>query len=346
MSFTIIFTLEWFLRFCIFRCEYLLHPWCYFDAAIILLAWVIFIKEDLISLNVTFLRLVRFSKLLRLLRLLRSQDIFDSLKLLVASIRASVNALFWSLMILVLIQLVAALLMVQILEAFLTDENQDPHVQRQVFAYFGTFWRSMVTMFEITFANWTPSCRLLLNNVDELYGAFYLVYRCVIGFAVLMVVQSVFIQQTMKTTQLDDAYLAQQKSKMRANYSQRLRVLFTRLDNDEDGLLEWGEFIHMTQHGDVKSMLEVFELEVEDFQDLFRLLDDGDGVISIDEFVSGVEHIKGTAREIDVMELKQMIRSIQMKLGVTAEEAISRSQLPLAPSGLERLEQAPNLSSV
>lgn len=46
-------------------------------------------------------------------------------------------------------------------------------------------------MFEVTFANWAPSCRLLVDNVSEAYALFFVVYRCVIGFAVLSVVSVV-----------------------------------------------------------------------------------------------------------------------------------------------------------
>ena len=40
-------------------------------------------------------------------------------------------------------------------------------------------------MFEILFANWGPPCRALVDHVDEAFSIFFLVYRCMIGFAVL-----------------------------------------------------------------------------------------------------------------------------------------------------------------
>lgn len=36
-----------------------------------------------------------------------------------------------------------------------------------VYTYFGTFSRSLLTMFEITLANWPPVCRALTENVTE-----------------------------------------------------------------------------------------------------------------------------------------------------------------------------------
>ena len=38
----------------------------------------------------------------------------------------------------------------------------------------------------ILFANWSPPCRVLVENVSEWFSVFFLFYRCVLGFAVLL----------------------------------------------------------------------------------------------------------------------------------------------------------------
>jgi len=242
---------------------------------------------------------------------------FDSLKLLVAAINASFNILFWSLCVLLVIIMVGALFMVQTLEPYFEDyekaleDTKTMQEHRAVFKYFGTFYRALLTMFEITFANWVVSMRVIVENVAEVYGTFYLLYRCVIGLAVLMVVQAVFIQQTMKATQLDDEALAHQKRKAKAKLLRRLENMFKRLDATGDGTLEYPEFSAALQNQEMAAMLEVFELEVSDIDVLFKLLDDGDGSISVGEFVAGVEHMKGSARAIDVMEIKKDVKKMR-----------------------------------
>merc|ERR1712113_669843 len=123
--------------------------------------------------------------------------------MLLSSIAASYNILFWSLVVMVLIQTVAGMFMTQLVEGFINNDESPMDARRQVFRYYGTFWRSTITMFEITFANWAPACRLLVDEVHELFGLFFLIYRCTIGFAVLSVIQAVFIQQTMRAAQFD-----------------------------------------------------------------------------------------------------------------------------------------------
>ena len=38
-------------------------------------------------------------------------------------------------------------------------------MRQKVFLYFGSFTRSMVTLFEITLGNWVPVCRTLMDNI-------------------------------------------------------------------------------------------------------------------------------------------------------------------------------------
>eukprot|EP00972_Heterocapsa_arctica_P100636 14838257-Heterocapsa_arctica.AAC.1 len=77
-------------------------------------------------------------------------------------------------------------------------------------------------MFEVTFANWAPPCRLLLDHVSEGFGLFFLIYRCTVGFAILNVIQAVFIQQTMKTVQQDENLLMQQATKNKEKYAEKM----------------------------------------------------------------------------------------------------------------------------
>lgn len=328
--FCIVFTVEIILRVMSYKMKWFHECWNYVDVTIVILAWITLGLPQLISTNPTFVRLARVGKLMRIVRLLRSNSLVDSLKLLVASIRASVNTLFWSLCVLLLIQSLAGLLLGQLLESFLRDESNHVDVRRQVFSYFGTFWRAMITMFEITFANWAPSCRLLINHVDEAYGSFYLLYRCVIGFSVLLVIQAVFIQQTMKTAQLDDDFLAQQKAREKRKLINRLVNIFNRLDESGDGLVDCSEFVPALKDGHMQGMLETFDLEASDFYTLFDMLVDSEGQISLEAFVKGVTMMKGAAKAIDMMEVLHIMKRLEAKIDtVTAmprERRYSRDQ--------------------
>ena len=92
----------------------------------------------------------------------------------------------------------------------------------------------MVTMFEITMANWAPPCRILVNNVGEPYGFVILAYRAICGFAVLNVISAVFIQQTMKVMSQDTDIMLMEKHRAEKAFERKMGILFKTLDVSKD----------------------------------------------------------------------------------------------------------------
>merc|ERR1719215_223071 len=97
------------------------------------------------------------------------------------------------------------------IEEHLEDKGIDDALKTKIFGYYGTFLRSTLTMFEVTLANWAPACRMLVDNISEWYILYFLVYRCVVGFAVLNVINAVFIQQTMSVASKDQELMIMRK---------------------------------------------------------------------------------------------------------------------------------------
>jgi Ca2+-binding EF-hand superfamily protein len=205
---------------------------------------------------------------------------------------------------------------------YIADISQPEDLRREVFGYYGTFWRAMITMFEITFANWGPLCRLLIDNISEWFGVFFLIYRCVVGFAMLSVIQAVFIQQTMKSAQLDDDFVIQQKHREKEAYAAKLLKIFRKLDTSGDGLISRQEFSHLLESKDIRLLMSTLDVDVRDMDTardldaLFKLIDDGDGRISPEEFVNGLQRMKGNARALDLVKLTKITKRIEKCLSV------------------------------
>ena len=121
--------------------------------------------------------------------------------------------LFWSFCLLTFVQCVAGLIVSTLCRDLFADDTYEKAVRDEVFRYYGTFTRTFLTMFEILFANWGPACRILTENISEYFSVFFLIYRCILGFAVLNVVNAVFVQQTMKTASSDEELAFKQKEK-------------------------------------------------------------------------------------------------------------------------------------
>jgi len=313
--FSVIFVCELVVRLVAYRLEWLCSLWNYLDAFVVCADLASYFLTSSISRNAFILRMARFGKLVRIVRVMRSNKLLDSLKLLAASIQASYNTLCISLLVLLVIQSVAGMLLCQLVEPYINDKNEPEELRREVFGHYGTFWRSMITMFEITFANWAPTCRLLIDNVSEWFGLFFLLYRCLVGFAMLSVIQAVFIQQTMKQAQLDDDFVIQQRNREKQVYTDKLNRIFKKLDTSGDGHVCWQEFETLLTEPRMKLLMSTLEVDVRELETLFKLLDDGDGQISKDEFIEGLQRIKGSAKSLDLMALSRAIHRIEAKLG-------------------------------
>merc|ERR1719352_2243258 len=99
----------------------------------------------------------------------------------------------------------------QACESYILDESNDEARREEVFRFYGTYIRTLFTMFEITFGNFMPPCRALVENIGEGWMIFALFHKLAIGFSVISVIMAVFIQETFKVAQTDNFILLNQK---------------------------------------------------------------------------------------------------------------------------------------
>merc|ERR1712087_668936 len=115
--------------------------------------------------------------------------------------RGSVPLVLWACTILILFNLLCALAISQVLHALFFAEQRNESVSvtaehHQMYQYYGSFSRCLFTMFEITLANWPPACRLLIENVSEWFALLAILHKLFVGFAVVAVINGVFMQET------------------------------------------------------------------------------------------------------------------------------------------------------
>lgn len=154
-----------------------------------------------------------------------------------------------------------------------------------------------------------------MENFSEWFSIFFLIYRCVLGFAVLNVVNAVFVQQTMKTASSDEDLAFKQKEKDVAMYTRKVKKLFQTIDVSGDGTINIEEFAKLVQSPKMKFWMSQLELEYHDLLSLFEFLDNGDGEITLMEFIEGASRLRGGAKALDVWRL-------ETKLEVLFEEVL------------------------
>ncbi|CAE8657427.1 unnamed protein product [Polarella glacialis] len=317
-----LFCIDVAVRIVVLRLKFWSVPINWLDFAVVATSLVSMVLS--FPINPMFLRLLRVGKLARALRMVTTSNALHSLQLLLKCLAASVDMLCWSFILLIFIQCIAGMIVANLARDYISDENHDQESRRKVWIYYGTFTRTFLTMFEILFANWAPACRVLVDNVSEWFSIFFLLYRCVIGFAILNVLNAVFVQQTLKAASSDEEMAFKQKQKDQVKYTQKVKKLFQSVDVSSDGVITFDEFAMLIENPKLKFWMGQLELEYHDLLGLFEMLDDGDGEISLDEFVEGAGRLKGTAKTIDLWRL-------ETKLEIMLTRLLANTSVPLRP---------------
>eukprot|EP00931_Biecheleriopsis_adriatica_P093717 TRINITY_DN6744_c0_g1_i1.p1 TRINITY_DN6744_c0_g1~~TRINITY_DN6744_c0_g1_i1.p1 ORF type:complete len:1338 (+),score=244.77 TRINITY_DN6744_c0_g1_i1:61-4074(+) len=319
-SFGAVFTLEIVLKLVAFHYRFFKDPWNVLDF-IVVGAWILdTVSEGILPIDPMLLRLLRLIKLLRLLRLIRTMNGFDSLYIMITSIKGSIYALLWTILLLLIVLMLMALLISTLVEAYIQDTAQPPKRRMEVFKYFGTFSRASVTMLELTLANWVPASRALTENISEWYLIFVLTFKATVGFSVVKVIMGVFLQVTFHVAANDDLILMSSQERAVKLHTKKISKLFEAADQDGNGRLDEEEFEQIMDDPTVVSWLSAmgFEANYVNAADIYRLLDTaGKGDLTAEEMIRGVSRLKGPASSLnlailhkDAKEMDQMLSDI------------------------------------
>jgi len=102
---------------------------------------------------------------------------FRQLRMLVKTCVASVGALGWSMVLLLLLKLSFALAICQALQGYIQDEAENYESRMELYVFYGSFLRALYTMFEITHSgSWPSRVRPVVDGVSAWYGIAFLGY--------------------------------------------------------------------------------------------------------------------------------------------------------------------------
>jgi hypothetical protein len=261
-------------------------------------------------------------RLLRVLRLVRKLRGFESLYLMMTAMRGSFSMLAWTLVILVLVQVFFALALNQLIELlYLSDDRHDVAHRAEVYKYFGTFSRALLSCFEMTLGNWIPIARLLVENVSEALTIFSLLHKVVVGYGMIGIINGVFIQETFKVAATDDLLMMQRKSQASRMHKAKMKSLFQVASKGDKISLK--RFRKVVKDEEVSQWLSAMEFDVRDNVDqVFDLLNtNNDAQVSLEELSFGVSRLKGSARSLDLALFAKRQEDIDGKLSFLLKQA-------------------------
>ncbi|CAJ1415019.1 unnamed protein product [Effrenium voratum] len=274
---------------------------------------------------------------MRYLRLLRFLRLCGGLRLLMKACQSFLQSLLWSMLLLTTFLVASALFIGNLLQSFIEDRSQVLEDRLWVWEHFGTAYRSCYSLFEITFAgNWPVIARPVMNKVSHGFVAFFVLYITVIAFALIRIITAVFLKElvsggrvpprgrrgkgggedTLDMAANDAELLMSEKMKKKAlkedqtgaQYASKLEQVFLTIDSTGEGIITERRLAEVLEDPTMKTYFQTLDLDVHESNALFHLLDDGDGTVTLDEFIDGVMRCKGHA------EIKQLDRKLSRLL--------------------------------
>jgi hypothetical protein len=293
--------------------------------------------------NVTFLRLLRLVKLARVLRMVRVFSVFRHLRVLIHSIVSSIGALMWSMLFLSLVHLITSILITQSLQSWLNDPANDLDTRMFVYDRFGTFFRSCITLFEMTLApgTWAKIGRVLIYDVNALYAVFFAIYVPVVTFGITRVMTALFLRETFAAANSDKDMVLEEQIRAKKVQKENLQALFDKIDLDGTGRIKLHELQKALSDRRSASWMQILDVDVYEVVQLFHLLDkDGDGMVTFEEFSKGIMRLRGGAKSIDLIavlrqnaEMSNAIQALAKTLHRTGSGLGSPSRSPGSVGG-------------
>mmetsp|Transcript_30616 Transcript_30616/g.68802 ORF Transcript_30616/g.68802 Transcript_30616/m.68802 type:complete len:597 (-) Transcript_30616:125-1915(-) len=316
VTFDFVFFIELVVRAVVFGLEFFKAFSSWFDWLLVLNGLcdvILFFSGDP---NTMALHVVRALSTLRAIRLLRIFRLFRGLRLLIKACNAFLPTLGWSMVLLGLCISMNGLLLGFLLQPFIREATDSPDWRLWVWTRYGTAYRAVYTVFEITFAgNWPTNTRPVLENVSNMFVIPFGLYITIITFAALRVITAVFLKDTLEAAQNDAEHQVTEKLKRKAQYVSKLEMMFKAIVDDSGNSMITEERLNaLLSHPTVKAYLETLDLAVPEGTALFNILDNGDGEVTLEEFIDGILRCKGPARAIDQVALHADLRQLDTKL--------------------------------
>lgn len=195
-----------------------------------------------------------------------------------------------------------ALVLGNMLHSFVSDQRMIFEDRAWIWERYGTAYRAMYTLFEITFAgNWPVSARPVLNKVSHVYVIFFVLYITLVVFAVIRVISAVFLKDTLDAAQNDMQQQVVDKVLKKTEFVNKLEGIFRAIDENGTGMISEERLTHV--------------LGIPKVDALFKVLQNSNGEVTLEEFIDGILRCKGPARAIDQVAMHAELRDIDAKIG-------------------------------
>lgn len=330
--FVAFFLVEWCLRMVAFGWIWVFELFNFCDTVLVLgtgvlLKWVM----EPTGADISFLRIFTVLRVLRLARLakvVRFSSFFKELWMLTNGLTNSVRPLGWTMFTGVTLLYVFAVASTELIGRQTMFEGND-HVQ----ARFGNVLRSMLTMLQMmTLNSWGNDVARPVMEVESAFGLYFVAFIAFGVFIFWNLITAIIVEHATETTTSDALHQEKEGERRKKQDLKILADAFLDLDKDGSGELSAEEFMGAMDNKKVIQVMESLNMGVRDLEDVWYVLDDGSGLLTIKDFTNGIRRMKGRAAAKDLISTNRDVVSTQL---CTAE---LKAQVVQYGSSLEGLE--------
>jgi len=347
LVFNILFWIEFLLRIVAYRSLFLRgreYRWNIFDSLIVGMS----IVEYLVPIEINFftLRLIRVFRIGRLSKTFNSVPFIRNLDRMIAACMDAIRACLPACSVILLTTYLFGVFILLGVRESLKRQSTPEYPLQGLSTMFGDISAVMLTLF-MSVSNgisWQV-CYEELRKIGWTYQLFFVAFIVVMELCVLNMVMGIFVDMIQQARRPDHEEVIAQEEKERQKQTRKLIQIFFEADDDGSGTLSVGEFQNRIASKDFRYALAACNIDLENLNTVFELMDvNADSELSIDEFVAGVERLRGSARSVDVWHLREQIA--QVRHGVNdIMRAMQASAWTPPRSNLQEAEKGPCTST-
>lgn len=257
---------------------------------------------------------LRAFRLLRVARVVRSNPAFKEMWLLLRGLGDSMRTLFWTIVVMVFVNYLFGIFAVIIIGDSDVFKGTEEEVAQD---YFSGLDESLFTLLQVvTGDSWAGAIvRPIMKHIPETW-IYFVAYVAIAMFVLLNLITAVIVDNAMEISKADQDNRLQELHKLREREFRQLEALFLQMDADGSGEISSEEFDEaIRDHPEVVATFHLVGFQdIREIKNLFNELDDGDGTLSVDEFVDGLRSMQGDARSKDVIKLRKQITRLEKTL--------------------------------
>lgn len=255
------------------------------------------------------LTVLRAIRLFQALNYISKREELKELAMLIHGLMHSMRVLLW---VAVMVTFLLYVFAVFATELIAKDESfrYDPLAQE----HFGDVTLSMFSLFQIlTLDRWSQIVRPLAEK-QTWTTFFFLLFIFVAYFLVVNLVTAIMVEQAFAFMRQDEEEKWREREKGKHLELDHLKSIFEDLDEDGNGRLTREELEASRRHPKIQKRLRGLEISAKEIDELWEILDDGDGELTIDEFVNGMKKMKGVAQARDTMYVMRNLKDVDMDI--------------------------------